>query len=288
MADMETTETDKKPDATNKSDLLEALKKIINDYEDAIKWKKGEIPSTQDIATEVGVSYPTVNNIKKGTAKYISHDMVVKISTKLGGPMTISGILKFAEKNNLNLPKDEIRKEHQQMLHYSLRNRDFLDIALQTRYQMILLAASTTTGITEEGVIHNFGMVGKKDLDFLIEKGMIVKKEDGRLYGDSKSVGLFEIEDVRRCFQTVISRFKGKDDDPSNSMSIQSKSVNKKFQKVVHEKVKEFFEFINREARKPENIGNEKIAIGAVAYKFFDNPKELDDNDNNHTKGMIQ
>ena len=276
-------------DVTNKSDLIEALQKIISNYEDVIKWKSGKVPSTQDIATEVGILYPTINNIKKGTAKYISHEMVAKISTKLGGPLTIAEILKFAESQKCAL-SDDLKEEYGDMVkngyimeNYCPRTREFMDIALQEKYMLILESAYSFSGITEEEIFQNLGPKGKANLNFLVEKNMLVKK-DGRYFGKTQGVALSKREHVIKCVQ-VLARIYGENEDKSiNRISFQTKSLNKRGKKKISEKLEEVFMFINEEAKKPENIGEEKVAIGMIAYKFFENPNDS----NNNEKEMKQ
>ena len=269
--------TDEKMDMTNKEDLIEVLKGIIREYEDAIKWRDDKVPSIREIAEKTGTSYPTINNIKKGTIKHISNEMLANISAKLGGPRTIAEILELAGKKDSELSKKLLR-EYGPMSNYCHQTREFMEMALQEKYTLILQAAYSFSGTSEKEVIHNLGMVGKKNLDFLIGKGMVIRK-NGRLFGRTQGVALADREYVLKCLRTLVRCYGENKDESVNRVGHQVKSVNQRFKKILVEKIEEIFKFINEEARKPENIGDEKVAIGMILYKFFENPDNYDNND---------
>ena len=267
----------------SKAEMLKVLRQTIREYENALIEATDTMPSTKDIATKTGTSFPTINGIKKGTIQYISNEMILHISKKLNGPATIAEILSLAEKDNPDISKN-LKEKYGTALNWAIYDRDFMEMATQESYIMIIQAAYSSSGTTEEEVVHNLGMVGKKNLDILIEKEMVIKKDDGRIVGRSQGIGMIGPEHIRKFFQSTLSHYGSNRDTANNRIRFHTKSVNEKFQKMLQEEIDKFADFIIEEAKKPEYFGDRKLAIGMMACNFFDAPSGLD----NNTKEPIQ
>lgn len=192
-------------------------------------------------------------------------EVVIKIFRSLGLDSELLKYMKdyhpdiaqvMSSSSSHNQEYDFISKEDRQ---YFLQEQNFL----------ILSLAYTTSGTTEKEIRFEFGERGIEKLNDLIEKGLIVRLENGKLVGKIQQFK-FIISDVKKRVEFALKHYRTEEaGNINNWISYQTESVNKEGLKVLKLlQQKQFTERKEEVFNNPMYLGNIKVYSAAVSSTF--------------------
>lgn len=236
---------------------------ILNRFIAEFKAKYPNLSSNQ-IASKLDVPQASLNRIENGVANP-SLENILSIMVGTGNQDNIPEVL-----NSIYPTQQEKFKK----IFISNSEVPFLDeissnFATNEETFLMIQMAFTRTGITEEEIERTFGLYGVSKFKLLMDHGVLVRKDDGRIYGnqnkvrttfnDAKKILGLAIE---KCFDATSVERK------ENHLSYQTESVNKEGVKAILDELKDSSQRIKDILYNPEYYGDIRIFAGLVADRI--------------------
>ena len=237
------------------SELCEDLSHRIRAYK-----KEHSNLSGPQIAKRFNMSNSSLNRIENCDVKMPAIDQIIKI---LRGTGAKGDLLKYLDEHY------PIIAETYREAYYSKTN-EFIDIDLDFYLNdkdkfIIILLALTDSGTTREEISREFGQSGLGELNFLVEKNLLVEKE-GVIGGNSDMLNVSPqtfksllANSTEKCFK--IDKIKsGNNFLYYRAVRTNKEKVMKKIIRIMEDAEQEIKELL----KDPSNYGNDDIFFGMV------------------------
>ena len=240
---------------TYTSDLCADLSKRVREY----KKSHPALSSTQ-VAKRFNMSTSSLNRIENCDVRMPAIDQIIKI---LRGTGAKGDLLKYLDEHYPIIA--ETYREA-----YSSKGNDFVDVDLEFYLNdkdkfIIILLALTGSGTSREEVVSEFGVKGEKELDFLLNKGLLEEKggrignNDSFLTLSFNSLKTVLASSVESCFKTDGSGM-GHNYIAYRASRVNREKVSEKLIGILQDAEREIMELFNE----PSNQGNDDIFFGLV------------------------
>jgi hypothetical protein len=252
--------------------LVDSVQRVLNSF-----MESNPDMSVTDLSDKAMSSLTTIRGLKNGTIEHLSAKKALEISSRLGGPKTLDGLVSLSDDQKATQDAVDFQNRFSHLFPYEMQGREIESFMSDKDYARIIWAAYGATNITRDEVAHRWGQEGITRLEELLKLN-ILNEADGLITGNSENGG-FGIDSTYRQLGIGYQLYSPLNRvNQENWVSFQTQSVSGEFLKDFRERLRSLFGEFHEKSNSSENQGNQRVFFGMLFDRYMPDlhdPKEL-------------
>ena len=249
----------------------ESLARVLRDKIFSYKAARPNLSSSQ-IASKFGMSNSTFSRLENLDIKNPTFDQIIKV---FNGTGSNGDLIQYLKKRYPEIAVT-YAKIYQNTTDSSYIRHEVLEYLVNPETNKLMVLAFSECGLSRELVKEEFGNDGLRKLEMLIEKSILIKKDD-RYYPHDKNMAIVPTQkDTKKLVELSLKDFYDlsgfEEGSASNFLSFQSESIDsERVYPHIISLLKEMNQRIRSIFNDPENRGDETVFVSLISDTVLKN-----------------